>query len=181
MSLRSIEQFEASQRGGHQLRGITRPRHEQGRVLAASVLNESVRRLAFLYSNVAQRRAKPGDGPVLSRDAGHRRRAAGIPDTSVCHRFAGGGQAMRAALDGLSALHKASETSGTGWSAGVRRRAPHRNVPQSTPSARPWGGSVVLSNMIGGGGSRLSANSEARAARGRALLKSALAGWFTRH
>ena len=86
--------------------------------------------------------------------------------------------AIRAALDGLSALHKESETF---WNWLERRGSGPRATPKSA-AVHTFGttmddGSVVLGNIeLGEKALTLSANSEARAARGRALLESALAG-----
>ena len=146
---------------------------------AATGLNEVLAGSAFLFSNlwlddVLSRAMDPVVPAMQNTD--------GEPLEFLTLHFAIDSQAklpaIRAALDGLSALHKESETF---WNWLERRGSGPRATPKSaavhTFDTTMDDGSVVLGNIeLGEKALTLSANSEARAARGRALLESALAG-----
>ena len=146
---------------------------------AATGLNEVLAGSAFLFSNLwlkdALSRAMDPVVPAMQNTDGE-------PLEFLTLHFAIDSQAklpaIRAALDGLSALHKESETF---WNWLERRGLGPRATPKSA-AVHTFGttmddGSVVLGNIeLGDKALTLSANSEARAARGRALLESALAG-----
>ena len=146
---------------------------------AATGLNEVLAGSAFLFSNLwlkdALSRAMDPVVPAMQNTDGE-------PLEFLTLHFAIDSQAkipaIRAALDGLSALHKESETF---WNWLERRGSGPRATPKSA-AVHTFGttmddGSVVLGNIeLGEKALTLSANSEARAARGRALLESALAG-----